>query len=92
MLKEKLIQNNWTIDNDTDLPVLCFSDESSAEDPDFTTTVASNIVNSGKAWISTYPIGDRSTIRACITNYSTSANELETLLDALNDARAKEAG
>jgi len=69
---------------------LCFSDEDSAEDPDFTTTVASKIVNSGKAWVSTYPIGDRMTTRACITNYSTSADELDVLIDALNDVRTKE--
>ena len=92
MLKEKLIQNGWTIDNDTDLPVLCFSDEDSAEDPDFATTVVSRIVESGKAWISTYPIGNRITIRACITNYSTSANELDTLIELLNNARTKGAG
>jgi glutamate/tyrosine decarboxylase-like PLP-dependent enzyme len=88
MLEEKLLQNNWTIDNQTDLPVVCFSDEDTAKDPDFATTVASKIVDSGKAWVSTYPIGDRMTIRACITNYSTSENELDTLLEALNGVRS----
>jgi len=89
MLKEKLIQNDWTVDNETDLPVLCFSDEGSERDPDFATKVAAKIVKSGKAWVSTYPTGNRMTIRACITNYSTSANELNTLLEALNSARAE---
>jgi glutamate/tyrosine decarboxylase-like PLP-dependent enzyme len=89
MLKEKLLQNDWTIDNETDLPVLCFSNEDSAEDPDFTTKVAAKIVESGKAWISTYPIGGRVTIRACITNYSTSENDLDALVEALNDERTK---
>lgn len=92
MLKEKLIHSGWTIDNETDLPVVCFSDEESAREPDLSTTLASKIVNSGKAWVSTYPIGDRMTIRACITNYSTSAYELDVLLEALNDSRTKRPG
>ena len=87
MLREKLTRKHWTIYNDTDLPVLCFSDADASQDQDFATTVAAEIVNSGKAWISTYPIDDRPTIRACITNYSTTENELDALVESLNVAR-----
>ena len=88
MLKEKLIQNNWMIYNETDLPVLCFSDEGFADDPNFAKTIVSKVVNSGEAWISIYPIGNKFTIRACITNYSTSENELDKLIESINIARS----
>jgi len=87
-LKEKLIQNNWTIYNATDLPVLCFSDRNFAEDPDFASAIASTVVDTGKAWVSTYPVGNKFTIRACITNYSTSEKELDNLVASLNCARS----
>lgn len=87
ILRRKLISNGWTVYNETDLPVLCFSDADAGEDPEFATSIADKLVHSGEAWVSTYPVGGRSTNRACITNYSTSEDDLDALVKSLNAAR-----
>lgn len=86
-LRQKLLQNNWKIFNETNLPVVCFSDERFDEDPQFAESLAAEIVGEGKAWISTYPIGNVLTIRACITNYATTEEGLDKLVGALNTSR-----
>ena len=86
-LKEKLIQNDWLITNDTPLPVICFTDEEFISDEDFTKLVARNIVNSGKSWITTYPANGILSIRTSISNYSTTKNDVDELIEELNTER-----
>jgi len=46
------------------------------------------VVRSGKAWISVCRLaGGLSALRACITSYRTTADDLDALVDALEAAR-----
>ena len=87
MLKNKLIEQDWKIHNHTTLPIICFSKDNYSDDN--ITDICAHIVKGKKAWISTYPIHGKQTLRACITNYATSEDELNDLVNRLQTAQAK---
>jgi glutamate/tyrosine decarboxylase-like PLP-dependent enzyme len=90
-LRNMLRSAGWTIDNDTELPVVCFSHEALQDRPGALGRVASAIVRGGQAWISTAALGpDQTTLRACLTSYQTQPEDLERLLSELGDALHKE--
>lgn len=80
-LKAMLQERGWEIVNDSSLPILCFSRET--YEADEMTTIVDAINDSGKAWLSVYPINGRQTARVCITNYLTGQRELEELIALL---------
>ena len=82
LLRRRLRESDWTIDNDTPLPVVCFS--SAEVDPH---EIAMRVVGSGDAWISTTLLRGKPVLRACITNYRTEPQDIEALLSALEQAR-----
>ena len=88
-LKEQLIATNWTIKNDTPLPIICFTDNQLQSNNDFIPFVAKEIIESRQSWLSPYPIGGLNTLRACITNYSTSTKHIEEIVRQVNQARKK---
>jgi glutamate/tyrosine decarboxylase-like PLP-dependent enzyme len=85
LLREGLHAAAWSIENDTPLPVICFSDPAGA-DPH---AVVMDIVSSGEAWISTTAIAGKTVLRACITNYRTRPGDIRALLAALEAARTR---
>ncbi|HYL38879.1 MAG TPA: pyridoxal-dependent decarboxylase [Bryobacteraceae bacterium] len=86
LLRDELRANGWTIENETPLPVVCFSDPGGA-DPH---AIVMRIVSSGEAWISTTQVKGRTVLRACITNYRTGPEDIQALLESLNQARESE--
>jgi glutamate/tyrosine decarboxylase-like PLP-dependent enzyme len=88
-LRQRLKDHGWSIENETPLPVVCFTDVEVGSNPEFARAVLEGVLGSGRAWISTYPIGDQLTLRACITNYDTQDEDIEQLLESLNAARAQ---
>lgn len=88
LLEKKLIQNNWKIYNDTDLPISCFTDPKFENDPEFSKYIYNSFLETGESWIINYPVGDVFTLRACITNYATNESHLDTLISSLNAKRA----
>jgi glutamate/tyrosine decarboxylase-like PLP-dependent enzyme len=90
LLREELKASGWRVVNRTELPVVCFVDDQSAEGTEarYLEELAREVVNSGKAWISTTRLGrDVPVLRACITNYRTEAEDVRALVSALNQAR-----
>ncbi len=87
-LRQRLAESGWRVINPTPLPVICFVDEQNAS-PEFIETVVNSIVRSGEAWISVARIGQQAepVIRAGITSYRTTENEVDALVDSLNRAR-----
>lgn len=85
LLRCDLIEAGWAIENDTPLPVICFSDRGGGD----AQVIAMEVVGSGEAWVSTTLIGGRTVLRACITNYRTMAEDVEALIGALGRAREK---
>ncbi|MCG8326158.1 MAG: aminotransferase class V-fold PLP-dependent enzyme [Chitinophagales bacterium] len=86
-LRSRLMENGWTIKNDTRLPLVCFTDRELETDLKFTKTVLANILSKGTSWLSLYPINDIPTFRVCITNYNTAEMEIEELVRELNEER-----
>ena len=83
-LKELLLENDWHIYNQTDLPVICFGKPGFEQDDGLALNVCSKVLASGKAWISVYKAGAVNGLRACITNYDTQNEDLEELVEVLN--------
>ena len=84
LLRTRLVSNGWHIENETPLPVVCFTDPGGA-DPH---QIAMRVVRSGEAWISTTVLaGSKTVLRACITNYRTTPEDISALIQSLGRAR-----
>ena len=85
VLREGLKQAGWHIANETPLPVVCFAKPgaTAAEHE----RIVSKIVRSGKAWISTTLLaGDRTVLRACVTNFRTQESDVAALIRDLSES------
>src|SRR5262249_19475580 len=78
LLRRRLAEEGWTVVNDTPLPVVCFRRPSIRM-----AAVAAAVVASGAAWLSTVPLDGGPALRACITNYRTTAADVEALVAAV---------
>lgn len=87
LLRERLTQVGWRMLNRPDLPLVCFTRGGAAWDLDAHQAVADRVIRSGRAWISTVVTarGDAA-LRACVTNYRTSPQDVETLIETLEAA------
>lgn len=83
-LRQCLTEKGWKIRNHSHLPVVCFSHPFLDQKPDQVKAMVDDIVSSGKAWISIYPIKGKPCIRACITNYNTDSTAIKNLVDLLS--------
>ncbi len=91
-LRERLPTAGWETVNSTPLPLVCFVDGThpKGKSSGYLAAVASEIVNSGRAWISTTRLKDQvPVLRACITNYRTSEEDVDALVDDLEWARSR---
>jgi hypothetical protein len=92
LLREQLEAAGWQVINETPLPLCCFVDPRHAEGRSaaYLHALAMKVVASGKAWISTTRLaGSVPVLRACITNYRTSADDIAALIGALEEARGQ---
>jgi glutamate/tyrosine decarboxylase-like PLP-dependent enzyme len=89
-LRDGLQARRWRVLNETPLPICCFDDAQRPDAPGtYVLGLVSRVVASGRAWISTVRLAGRTpAIRACITNYRTGPEDVDSLLDALDDARS----
>lgn len=87
LLRSKLAESGWKIENDTKLPVVCFSDPNGAD----AHALVMHIVSSGEAWVSTTVVGGKTVIRACVTNYRTEPDDILALIELLSEARMRNA-
>ncbi|MEL6671176.1 MAG: aminotransferase class V-fold PLP-dependent enzyme [Bacteroidota bacterium] len=87
LLRELLSENGWEIMNDSFLPIICFTDKELRKDSQFVKWICSKVIESGEAWISSYPINGSNTIRACITNYATEEYHIRNLVQLLGQKR-----
>jgi len=87
LLRFVLKENGWMVVNQTPLPLVCFTDKNHKSDPSFTKRICEKVIRSGEAWISVYTVNGISTIRACITNYNTSPDDIHALVETLNRVR-----
>ena len=89
--RQQLVARGWSVLNDTALPLVCFTPAA----PDLQTDRAVRAIEdcvaaSGVAWLSSVALGARLVLRACITSYETTVDDVEDLLTVLDDARTRE--
>ncbi|MCB0703916.1 MAG: hypothetical protein KDC34_01340 [Saprospiraceae bacterium] len=87
-LKKLLLEDGWEIKNQSPLPVLCFTDPQYGDDPAFASYICTQLIKSGEAWLSVYPVNGQQCLRACITNYASKSEHLLKLVQLLNQFRA----
>lgn len=102
LLRRELEAAGWEIVNQTELPVVCFVPAGltagvTAGGPEgeaaAVAAVAREVVASGEAWLSTTRLGgERAALRACITSYRTSPEDVRALVRVLGEARAQVLG
>lgn len=92
-LRERLVAAEWSIVNDTPLPVVCFTNPSLENDPARHASFAGAIQSRGRVWISPTVIGGQtSALRACITSYQTNEEDLDVLMEELESPQASSRG
>lgn len=90
LLRDKLEAHDWRVVNHTPLPTVCFIDALAGANNSLErlSSIARQLVDSGKAWLSTTRIGGSvPVLRATITNYRTQPADLDALIADLNEAR-----
>lgn len=90
LLRELLTESDWRIENQTRLPVVCFTDAISqiGTSKNFLEAIAKRVVDSGEAWLfCTQLKKDLPALRACLVSFHTTADDIRALVNALNRAR-----
>jgi glutamate/tyrosine decarboxylase-like PLP-dependent enzyme len=88
LLRARLKESGWCVLNRTRLPVVCFTPSDSEWDMVTHQCAADAVVQSGNAWISTILLGGKKpALRACITNFRTEPQHIDTLLAVLSKVR-----
>ena len=87
--RKLLNEYGWIIKNETELPIICFTDLALEADDTFAPFICDRVLASGQAWLSTYTLGTVCTLRVCITNYATQEADLHQLVSLLNHARTQ---
>lgn len=83
-LRSGLKASGWIIKNNSHLPIVCFTHPDFENDDTRIVKITDEIVQSGKAWLSVYPMHGQNTFRACITNYASSLADINGLIELLN--------
>ena len=85
-LRLGLRRDGWRILNDTELPISCFAPAVGADEA--VRRIEPKVTGSGRAWVSTVRVRGQLALRACITSYETSPENIDELLALLDRARA----
>jgi glutamate/tyrosine decarboxylase-like PLP-dependent enzyme len=84
VLRARLTSAGWRVVNATPLPVVCFTHPRIAAGKATARRVAGDVVRSGRAWVSPVKLdGGPPVIRACVSSYRTTPDDLEVLVTAL---------
>ena len=85
-MRQQLKRYNWEITNNTPLPIVCFTHDNLKNSDAKVNKLIDTIVQSGKTWCSAYSVNNEMSIRACITNYATSEQNVDEFVELLNSA------
>jgi aromatic-L-amino-acid decarboxylase len=85
LLRAKLVAAGWRIVNQTPLPVVCCTHPEIAAGRVTAGKVAQRVLRSGRAWISPTRLAGRPPcLRACVTSYKTTSDDLDVLVAAMS--------
>jgi len=88
-LRQRLTAAQWHVVNDSVLPLVCFTHDAIDGTNLTTETVVERVLARGRCWIShvTLPRA-KSALRACITSFDTTEDDLDILMEDLQSAIA----
>ena len=79
LLRELLVASGWRIVNDTPLPLVCFTRDG-LDVPEF----LNELRNRQIAWMSPAMVAGVPTVRACITNFKTTEQDIRWVVDEMS--------
>jgi glutamate/tyrosine decarboxylase-like PLP-dependent enzyme len=89
-LRARLASRGWRVVNDTTLPLVCFVPNLTQDRADDAVGhILTTVLASGEAWLSTVACHGRLALRACITSYETTDEDVDRLVELLDSARAE---
>lgn len=87
-LRDRLRDAGWMVVNETALPVVCFTHADITAGRTTASAVRDAVYARGSAWVSAVRLaGGPPVLRACITSYQTTAEDLDVLVHELEAAR-----
>jgi len=89
VMRKFLKENGWTIKNQSELPIICFTHPDLEKDYSLVQSIVDQINDSGETWMSTYPIKGELTLRVQIANYETQVEDLEKFISFLSKTLKK---
>jgi hypothetical protein len=76
-LRKRLEDSGFIIDNTSPLPIVCFRPNENMLPHSSIEKLHRAILDDRSTWISLFPIHGHQTLRACITNYSTTNEHID---------------
>jgi len=86
-LKARLKEEGWHIKNASKLPLVCFAPAEQPADEQVL-RIERAVADSGDAWISSVRVRKSLVLRACITSFESTHEDVDALMGLLADARA----
>lgn len=83
LLRDRLEEAGFTILNETELPLVCFT-KRGLED-DHVLEACARVTDSGRAWLTTVTLRGRRCFRACITSFETTETDVQSLVQMMTD-------
>jgi glutamate/tyrosine decarboxylase-like PLP-dependent enzyme len=86
-LKKRLTHEKWVVENETPLPVICFTHSLIRDGVVTSGDVLKALYKRQKFWISETKIRNETVLRACITSPHTTSHDVEMLVQELEQIR-----
>jgi glutamate/tyrosine decarboxylase-like PLP-dependent enzyme len=86
LLRARLRERGWAVVNDTPLPVVCFTHDRIRAGARTTGDVVARVRAGGAAWLSDVELAGERALRACVTSWRTSEEDVAVLVGALEEA------
>jgi glutamate/tyrosine decarboxylase-like PLP-dependent enzyme len=83
LIRDRLLEEGWTVVNASDLAVICAVPPAGAPAP---RALVGKLLASGEAWVSVATFEGQEVVRACVSNGMSTAGDITRLLDALRTA------
>lgn len=93
LLRSRLREAGWMIENETALPLVCFTHPTLGRQRADTTRFVSHVLARRRVWISEVLLPRRDwVLRACITSFRVDESDLDVLVDELEQVRREIGG
>lgn len=87
-LRRQLVARGWLVKNETSMPLVCFAPDLPPDAVEVAVrAIEVHVVTSGVAWISSVTLRGQLVLRACITSYESTEDDVAILIDLLEEGR-----